>query len=191
MSPRSKRQFETMRTKSREMIISSATNLFATNGYHTTSIARIAEGAGISKGLIYNYFQSKEELLDTIIQNGFTQIDNMFPAITDHSNAHEMLINEIEIVFEHYKSNFEFWKFYFQIIMQPKINELYSGPTKVFLSEQIAKLTGLFKSAGISHPEYKARTLAALLDGIGVHMIIDEAYPIDDIKNFIINTFIK
>ena len=36
---------------------------FANKGFHATTIYHIAEHAGISKGLMYNYFNSKEELL--------------------------------------------------------------------------------------------------------------------------------
>ncbi len=191
MSPRTENQFEAMRMKSRENIISVAMNLFASNGYHTSSIAQIAKSANISKGLIYNYFASKEELLDAIIKTGFAEIDQMLPPVIESENPRATMVSEIETVFQNYQSNFEFWKFYFQIIMQPKIFEIYAQPLKTFLSEQIVKLSDLFKSIGVSHPELKARTLAALLDGIGFHMIIDEDYPLDDVKNFIIHNLIQ
>ncbi|NQU67580.1 MAG: TetR/AcrR family transcriptional regulator [Candidatus Marinimicrobia bacterium] len=191
MSPRTENQFEAMRMKSRENIISVAMNLFAANGYHTSSIAQIAKSANISKGLIYNYFASKEELLDAIIKTGFAEIDQMLPPVIESENPRATMVSEIETVFQNYQSNFEFWKFYFQIIMQPKIFEIYAQPLKTFLSEQIVKLSDLFKSICVSHPELKARTLAALLDGIGFHMIIDEDYPLDDVKNFIIHNLIQ
>ncbi|HKY57600.1 MAG TPA: TetR/AcrR family transcriptional regulator [Aeromicrobium sp.] len=43
-------------------ILTVASEVFATEGFATTNIQAIAEGAGISKPLIYNYFGSKEGL---------------------------------------------------------------------------------------------------------------------------------
>ncbi len=43
-------------------ILSAAKNVFADNGYHTTTIADIARAAGLSYGSIYWYYESKEAL---------------------------------------------------------------------------------------------------------------------------------
>ena len=50
-------------------IIESAIKLFAENGYNGTSTARIAEGAGVSQGIIFHYFNSKEGLFWTMLQD--------------------------------------------------------------------------------------------------------------------------
>lgn len=43
--------------------------LFARQGFHNTSIANIANGAGITKGAIYWHFESKEALFAAILDN--------------------------------------------------------------------------------------------------------------------------
>ena len=63
MSPRTKQQFEDIREEKRSLIMKVALELFAEEGYHNTSISKIASRAGISKGLLYNYFDSKEDLI--------------------------------------------------------------------------------------------------------------------------------
>jgi len=65
MAPRKPEKFAEMREKSRNHIIAKATEVFAEHGYYKTSVAMIAESAGISKGLIYNYFKSKDETFGT------------------------------------------------------------------------------------------------------------------------------
>lgn len=52
-----------LESRRREEILRSAKKLFYTFGYEDTSMDRIAEDAGISKGLIYHYFKNKEMLL--------------------------------------------------------------------------------------------------------------------------------
>ncbi|MBN2081909.1 TetR/AcrR family transcriptional regulator [bacterium] len=47
----------------RQRIIDSAWRLFWARGYHATSVADIAQDAGVPKGSVYNYFDSKEALL--------------------------------------------------------------------------------------------------------------------------------
>lgn len=50
-------------------IINSAIKLFAENGYNGTSTARIAAEAGVSQGIIFHYFTSKEGLFWTMLQD--------------------------------------------------------------------------------------------------------------------------
>ena len=54
---------KTIRDTRREEIITAARDLFSRKGYHGTSMPDIARAAGISTGLIYYVFPSKEEIL--------------------------------------------------------------------------------------------------------------------------------
>ena len=42
--------------------------LFIRQGYHATSISDVAQRAGVSKGLLYNYYEGKEDLLATMVE---------------------------------------------------------------------------------------------------------------------------
>jgi TetR/AcrR family transcriptional regulator, fatty acid metabolism regulator protein len=50
----------------RRLILDAAVRVFARKGYHTSRVGDIAEEAGVAHGLLYHYFRSKEELLETI-----------------------------------------------------------------------------------------------------------------------------
>ena len=50
----------------REAIIAAAAQAFDAHGYAATTIEQVAANAGISKGNIYNYFHSKEELFEQV-----------------------------------------------------------------------------------------------------------------------------
>lgn len=52
-------------------IFEAAVLLFSTKGFHGTTLEDIAEQVGVSKGTIYLYVKSKEELLDFAILEGF------------------------------------------------------------------------------------------------------------------------
>lgn len=65
--PRTEEQFEALREKSRARIMAAALALFAEHGYHATPVTAIARKAGVAAGLLYNYFESKADLLRAII----------------------------------------------------------------------------------------------------------------------------
>lgn len=52
----------------RAQIIEYATQRFAADGYHPTSVADIVDGLGVGKGVFYWYFESKEELFVEILR---------------------------------------------------------------------------------------------------------------------------
>ncbi|MFD6137623.1 TetR/AcrR family transcriptional regulator [Isoptericola sp. NPDC060257] len=49
-----------------DRVTAAALDLFATQGYATTSVQQIVEAAGVTKGAMYHYFQSKDDLLFAI-----------------------------------------------------------------------------------------------------------------------------
>lgn len=72
--PRNKQQFEAMRSATKEKIITAGLQLFSYKGLAATNIQDIATLAGISTGLMYHYYKSKEELftelVETIVDSG-------------------------------------------------------------------------------------------------------------------------
>ena len=64
-----KREEKNMQTKRR--IIDSALNEFSEQGYGASSINTICSGKGISKGIIYHYFNSKDDLFLACVEECF------------------------------------------------------------------------------------------------------------------------
>jgi len=58
----------------RRQILDAAVRAFARKGYHACRVGEIAEEAGVAYGLVYHYFGSKEELLETIFRETWTQM---------------------------------------------------------------------------------------------------------------------
>jgi AcrR family transcriptional regulator len=54
----------------RNELLAYATERFATNGYHPTSVAELVDGLGVGKGVFYWYFESKEDLFLEILRSG-------------------------------------------------------------------------------------------------------------------------
>lgn len=69
-------------TDKSQAIMHAATKMFAKKGFANTTIANIAEMAGVAEGTIYDYFGSKEELLfaisDTNLNGYLNNVSNIF-----------------------------------------------------------------------------------------------------------------
>ncbi|MBP2241795.1 AcrR family transcriptional regulator [Cytobacillus eiseniae] len=63
MAPLNEDQLENIRNERKIQIMRAAIKVFATHGFKLTKISLIAKEAGISHGLVYHYFKSKEEVL--------------------------------------------------------------------------------------------------------------------------------
>ena len=124
MSPRTQRQFEEIREEKKKLIMDTALRHFANEGYHNTTISHIARQAGISKGLLYNYFRSKEELLNKIIYRSMGDIFSRF----DNENG-QLSEKEFELfiraLLDHIKKNKSFWRLFFQLLMQKDVREQF------------------------------------------------------------------
>jgi len=68
MTPLSEEQLEKKRHERKIQILAAAIKVFAENGIKLTKISVIAKEAGVSHGLLYHYFQSKEEVLHASLE---------------------------------------------------------------------------------------------------------------------------
>jgi TetR/AcrR family transcriptional regulator, fatty acid metabolism regulator protein len=54
------------RSDKRRLILDAAVRVFARQGFHACRVSDIADEAGVAYGLVYHYFASKDEVLDTL-----------------------------------------------------------------------------------------------------------------------------
>jgi TetR/AcrR family fatty acid metabolism transcriptional regulator len=64
----------------RRLILDAAVRVFARQGFHTCRVSDIADEARVAYGLVYHYFSSKDEILDTLFLERW---DVMLQAIAD------------------------------------------------------------------------------------------------------------
>ncbi len=61
-------------TDKRRLLLEAAVRVFARRGFHAARVGDIAEEAGVAHGLLYHYFSSKEEVLETIFRETWTDL---------------------------------------------------------------------------------------------------------------------
>ena len=58
----------------RRIILDAAVRVFARQGFHTCRVSDIADEAGVAYGLVYHYFGSKDEVLDTLFVDRWSKL---------------------------------------------------------------------------------------------------------------------
>jgi AcrR family transcriptional regulator len=125
MSPRTSKQYEEIREEKSVLIMDTALEHFANEGYYRTTINHIAQHAGISKGLMYNYFDSKEALLKAIIEKSVAEVFNYFDTNRDgylSEEEFEFFVRKIGVMLKEKRS---FWRLLFQLLMQNEVRDLF------------------------------------------------------------------
>jgi AcrR family transcriptional regulator len=125
MSPRTSKQYEEIREEKIALIMDTALEHFANEGYFATTINHIAKHAGISKGLMYNYFESKEALLKAIIHKSISEVLNYFDIDRDgylSEEEFEFFVRKVNVMLKEKRS---FWRLLFQLLMQNDVREQF------------------------------------------------------------------
>ncbi len=89
----------------RRLILHAAVRVFAEKGYHGCRIADVARAAGVAYGLVYHYFQNKEELLESVFAEQWTIFINALEAIdAGPGTAPDKIAGLFSFVFDVYKT---------------------------------------------------------------------------------------
>lgn len=175
------------RQETESRIILAALRLFSQEGYSATSMRAIAREAGISLGLTYNYFSSKEQLLRAIVQQCLEEIvQSMQAGAQEELSLETLMANMLEIV----QNNQEFWRLFHQIRLQQSIMESLLPEAEAIQGYIMQQLQQLPEIRNTSAPEEEARLLFASLDGIIAHYLVMPRYPAAQMMNILLQKYL-
>lgn len=83
MAPLNDEQLHQIRDERKEQIMDAALKVFSRRGIAGTKMSMIAAEAGISHGLLYHYFKSKDELFTTLVQMAMLGAQDAMKSIYD------------------------------------------------------------------------------------------------------------
>jgi AcrR family transcriptional regulator len=194
MAPRKEEENKKIREESKEKILFAALELFATHGYHPTSISQIAQKAKVSKGLMYNYFSSKEELLKAVVVASYEEAATMLVNSVEPYIMVESLYQILRRVLDSFvlmlKENAEIWKLSVALSMQiSNMPDIHVMMTNLF-EEVYQQIEGILKLKGRKDAFREARLIAATMDGIALHyLVLGEDFKLDEVKEKFLETF--
>jgi len=95
-----------LKDKRREEILSSALELFSSNGYSATKISQIAQQTGMSQGLLYHYFSSKEQIYIEIVRDAFSRLNAACLSLeSSHLPPGEKISRALEVLLENLETS--------------------------------------------------------------------------------------
>lgn len=190
MSPRTTKQNEEIRQQTRKQIIDAAFELFANEGYSKTSIAAVAKKAGISKGLIYHYFESKEAILEAIFDQLVALGDEMMSFPEEFGPA-EKIKQTLEQTFEFIEKETGMGRLMVSLALQPDVFESLKPKLDKVQERQIMMFKEIMWDLGRSEPELEAYQLGALMDGVLMgYLTKGNDYPLQELKAKILEEYV-
>ncbi len=172
--PRNKEKNEILTQSRKEDILRAAIKKFSEKGYNGVKVSDIAKELGISQGIIFWYFQTKENLFINAFMKEFREIK-----LATSNVLHSMTLTPLEklkaIIFEMikvYNAKKEGCMLILQILSNTGMQSILSIDISTVYNELYIDLELLFKEAGASNPELKARNFVALLDGFMIQIIL-------------------
>lgn len=145
--PRTKAQFEEMRQATRSKIQGAASHLFARKGVAGTNVQEIADRAGISIGLLYKHYKTKDELFDELVDMARTGLAETTRLLSSDGDPREILTAITTEIIDDYRKDDEFTD-YLIFLTQALISGLESEALTGLVQEDkrlIGALAGLIE----------------------------------------------
>ncbi len=188
MAPRTREENLRIQEQTRQKIVMAALQAFAEKGYASTTVSHIAREAGISKGLIYHYFSSKEEVLkgifDMMVQEGEAIISHW-----ENKAPKEKLRQTIDESVQFIKQRPSFMRFMMSLALQPAVIADLEEVMEAKKEEMMTRYQQLFADLGYDDPEAEAYYTGAVLDGAALGYMSTKNYPLDKMIQILLNRY--
>ncbi|RYD55119.1 MAG: TetR/AcrR family transcriptional regulator [Sphingobacteriales bacterium] len=170
----------------RKQFIDTAIELFARNGYESTSIQKLADACGVAQGLLYRHFKNKEALLAHLVQMGLAEIGSTLQPYGDPElNFKEAFKKHVQLCCNQLQSSPLLWKILHSVRQNSELMAAVGLDADI---TEIAKLIMLkLEQDGYSQPKTTALMIIALIDGVtAMHLLHPAAYPLAEVEQFLL-----
>lgn len=136
--PRTKEQYEALRTATKNKIHTAAIKLFAKKGFAATSVQDIADTAGISTGLLYRHYKTKDDLFNELVSYAAAGLEKIVETFKNDSSPVEMIRHFTFEILNDLKKDDEFANFL--MIMNQSSTMDDPSPQVQYLNKQSVKM---------------------------------------------------
>jgi AcrR family transcriptional regulator len=175
----------------RQSILNAAARVFAERGYAAATCDEIAEATGVSKGTLYNYFKSKQDLFTQLFLSSVAQDEAALDEVTAQaSSAREKLEAVINYWFMQFSRYHEMGRLVLEFWSTAAAEEeggVFTAALQDMYGRYRERMTTIFKqgqSSGefelVYGPSMAAAVVLALFDGIGLHSMMGLGVPMDE-----------
>lgn len=169
--------------KKKDLILQKSLELFSNNGFKGTSTRSIANEAGVSEGLIFKHFKSKNGLLRALLRIGSSKSTPEIQKIKNHNDPKEVISSCIKLFLNIKKEDYPFWRLYYA-------NGFEENSQAIGLEPLLKKVViGSFKELGYVKAALEAGLLLNSLDGLMLKMLTNKDYDVESQVNLILKKY--
>ncbi|MGE8204652.1 TetR/AcrR family transcriptional regulator [Heyndrickxia sp. NPDC080065] len=184
---------EQYKMKKKQQILDSALICFANKGYQQATMDDIVQHSGISKGAIYNYFKSKEEIYIELMNENTKIVDE---DIKEGIRVHKTALEKVSYLFDLYLRNkpsespeqeifLVYYEFRLHATRDEKLFNLLQERKKfIFIENLVDILVEGQKNGELRqdfNPEIMANTFWSMIHGATLSTIIDMDFPYHEV----------
>jgi TetR/AcrR family fatty acid metabolism transcriptional regulator len=182
----------------RRLILDAAVRVFARQGFNQCRVSDIADEAGVAYGLVYHYFRSKDEVLDTLFLERWNVLLDVIRELDGQERApREKLLDITSFIVDSYRHDPELMKVIIVEVTRAansfgqthlvKIREAYG-----LIAEIVAKAQADGTFASTVSPEFAAMAFYGAIEQVLTGWIFDvlprgEA-EFEEAKAFVVET---
>jgi len=166
-------------------ILEAAARVFAQKGYHAATTKEIAAEAGVSEGTIYNYFDSKEDLLlsiprlisDTTLLPALTQMQST--RTTSWEEEEKLWTALLDNAFQTLQRKVDFLKVLFSTLpnMDEETLEKYVRRIPLYFAQALEEFLQTRIAQGIYRPMDAAVVARAFMGMVVIFVLTQEVLP--------------
>lgn len=185
------RQERTAAEDRRRTILAAAAKVFDAHGYAATTVESVAEEAGIAKGSIYNYFQSKEDLFNQVFNSVVSvEFSDFWKVVKEDCPAIDKLNAVLDLWYERLEQHGRIGRLVLEFWATAARDEQHKGEFATTFSEVYTNSRNLIASIlaqGAADGEFgrqfdtplEASLIVAILDGIQIESILQMGPKVD------------
>lgn len=168
--------------ETRSNILDSAILSFANQGYQSTSMAKIAKKAGVSKSLIFWYFESKSKLFESLIDRFVDECAISLDRLMGRQNAQEKIEEIMNMYWDFIKQNLDFIRIFMNWFLQAESKEKRKTERLKKIHRKFEEIFEKYLEIGIQEGQFcssldiksTALSIISSLEGILVQLVMLE-----------------
>ncbi|WP_028546321.1 TetR/AcrR family transcriptional regulator [Paenibacillus taiwanensis] len=160
------------------LILDAAYELFGSDGFYETKMSDIADKAGIAKGTLYLYFNSKEQLFTAMSQRDF---DHFLGDLEFGLNQFSTLEEQLRFIAGHHLRYYYERKRYTKLFFKAPNNDPdMMEVIRSFMQRYMKLMANAFAQFGMTEPMLHAKSYAGMLDMIKMDIIFSPEFVEQD-----------
>jgi len=175
----------------RNEILDAAERLLVTKGYEQMAIRDLMDELQIAKGTVYHYFESKQALLEALVERIGEQAEQLvLPIVSDREMPAQDKLLRVFAVLNQYKQENLDLVFAFMRVWYADENALFRQKLYQARLKRLAPLLSQIIQQGVAegvfttpYPDHAARTILSLLEDLGYAtvelLLVEEGKQID------------